>query len=132
MATRQLEHLNAGTAFGKWIREKLKDSSLGLTVLDLDSVLYAFYDYKAKVLFLVEEKAYGDTIHSGQGRTLPVINNALALGCKAMGITYRGLHVIRMERNRPDNSQWTKLDGRSICEADLINTLNGWTYETPY
>ena len=125
--TRALEHMNAGTPFGKWMRESLKDSKFGLNISDIDTTVYVMWDYVNKVLYLLEEKANGDTIHAGQGFLLGTLNSILAHGCKSMGITYNGIHVIRMEKYRPDESEWLTLDGMAITEQELVENLNALT-----
>lgn len=124
MSTRQLEHINAGTPTGTWIRKKLRDSSTGLVVLDIDSTLYMMYDYKAKHFLLLEEKAYGDTIHTAQGLTLPILNKALAIGLKAMCIDYWGLWILRMQGGMPSTSEWMTINGKPVTEVQLIKLLN--------
>lgn len=122
--TRQLEHINSGSPCSKWFREKLRDSNTGLDVIDIDTIIYMEYDYKNKYLMLVEEKARGDKLGKAQQLAFPVLNLALKLGCKAMGIKYLGFHTIRMDGTRPDNSKWIMYDGKSVTQQQLVDTLN--------
>ena len=116
--TRQLEYSCAGTDLGKWFRSSLKDSKDGLVILDADLILYFVYEYKIKALMLVEEKSRGYTIHTAQGMTLPIITKALSLGADGAGISFWGLHILRMENTTPDNSQWMTWDGiEKDCET---------------
>lgn len=125
--TRSLEHVNAGTPFGSWMRQNLKDSKLGLSISDIDTTVYVMWDYKNKVLYLLEEKAYGDTIHAGQSFLFGVLSPVLSHGCKAMGITFNGLHVLRMQNRSPDDSEWIQLDGCKVTATELANRLNALT-----
>lgn len=122
--TRKLEYSCAGTDLGKWFRVNLKDSKDGLVILDADIMLYFVYDYKKKILMLVEEKARGDKVHTAQGLTLPIINKCLRLGAKAAGIQYWGLHILSMQNTTPDNSEWLKWDGRKIDRETVRMYLN--------
>ena len=122
--TRELEFTNAGTPLGKWYREKLRDSNTGLVIIDIDIIVYLFYDYKKKTLSLVEEKARGDTLHTAQQKTLPELDMVLRAGCRERGIKYLGLHRVRFSGTRPDNSSWIELNGVKILENELIEKLN--------
>lgn len=122
--TRQLEHVSAGTPCGLWFRQRLKDSNDGLCIIDIDQIIYLIWDWQLNRLMLLEEKARADTIHSGQGRALGLLTKMLAHGAKPCNIDYWGLHVLRMENTRPDNSKWLTLDGNKIAEDRLIRVLN--------
>lgn len=122
--TRQLEYSCAGTELGKWFRSSLKDSKDGLVILDADIILYFVYDYKLKALMLVEEKAHGDIVHPAQGMTLPIIAKMLHFGSSSAGISFWGLHVLRMENTTPDNSQWMTWNGKKVDCATVKKYLN--------
>lgn len=125
--TRELEHVNAGTPFGAWMRRRLKDSKEGLSVSDIDTTVYAMWEYNDKVLYLLEEKAFGDTVHNGQSRLFGVLSSILSHGCKAMGVTWNGLHIVRMQNSGPENSEWLELDGRRVTQQELAEKLNALT-----
>ena len=122
--TRQLKLVNAGTSFGKWIREKLKDSKDGLNVINIDTMIYILSDYKKDRLMLIEEKANGDQLTYAQGQTFKLIDKALRIGCKEVGLDYRGIHLVSMNRDRPDTSNVLNFDAYPITEDDLIKKLN--------
>ena len=122
--TRQLEHVNAGTPFGKWFRANLRDSKTGLSIIDIDTIVYYFHEYKQKSIMLIEEKANGDVLHTSQRLSFPILSTIISIGCKAMGVRWLGFHTIRMDGTTPDNSQWTELDGRRITKEQLVKFLN--------
>lgn len=122
--TRQLKIANAGTAFGKWFRNTLRDSHTGLVIIDLDTVIYLFYDYQTGRLMIIEEKANGDELSYAQAQTFKMLDKALKIGCEAIGVDYRGIHVVKMDGSDPDKSRTIRFDGTVIDKDNLINTLN--------
>lgn len=122
--TRQFKLVNAGTAFGRWIKEKLKDSKDGLNVINIDTMIYVISDYKKDRLMLIEEKANGDQLTYAQSQTFKLIDRALRIGCKEVGLDYRGIHLVSMNRGRPDVSEVLNFDAYPITESDLIKRLN--------
>lgn len=124
--TRQLHSQNAGTATGKWFRAALRDSHTGLVVVDIDTILYVFHDFKLGRLMLVEEKAHSDTIHTGQGLLMGILSRVLAVGCQQVGLDWCGYHVLRMSGACPTDSERIQWDGRDIAICELIEVLNSF------
>lgn len=122
--TRQLEHANAGTPCGKWFRQKLRDSNTGLNIIDVDTVIYFFHDHKQEAIMLVEEKAFGDTMHVASSLSLPILSKLLMAGCKQHNIKWGGLHVLKMSGDRPDNSDKIMWDGQEVTLEQLEKSLN--------
>lgn len=122
--TREIEIVNAGTPFGRWMRQFLMDSHQGLSITDIDTIVYVLNEYKKNIIMLIEEKASGDTVHNGQGLTLGVLSTMLSVAARIIGIEFWGLHVLRMQNTTPENSQWIRWDGKQITAETLKKFLN--------
>lgn len=117
--------------FRRWMRTRLLDSKRGLSVTDLDAVLFHYLDGR---LCLVEAKSGLADVPFSQQDTLSVLDQLLRLGAgtgepvqTARGrrrVAYEGLHVVRVSGSCPDDSQVILLDGRPVSPEELIATLN--------
>lgn len=117
--------------FRRWMRTRLLDSKRGLSVTDLDAVLFHYLDGR---LCLVEAKSGLADVPFSQQDTLAVLDQLVRLGAAtgepvqtARGkrhVTYGGLRVIRFSGTCPDDSQVVLLDGRPVSPEELIQVLN--------
>lgn len=117
--------------FRRWIRTHLLDSRRGLSITDLDAVLF---NYLAGRLCLVEAKSGLAELPFSQQDTLSVLDELVRLGAAtgepvqtARGkrrVVYEGLHVVRFSGTCPDDSQVVLLDGRPVSPEELIAALN--------
>ena len=124
MPTRELVIKTSGSACGNWFRDNLKDSNNGLSIIDADTILYLFEEYNRHIVMLIEEKANGDIIRNGQGRTIAAVDKMLRCGAKESGIEYWGFKVLQMENTTPDNSKWIRFSGKIITKEQLKKYLN--------
>lgn len=117
--------------FRRWMRTRLLDSKRGLSVTDLDAVLFHYLDGR---LCLVEAKSGLADVPFSQQDTLSVLDQLLRLGAAtgepvqtARGkrrVVYEGLRVVRFSGTCPDDSQVVLLDGRPVSPEELIEVLN--------
>lgn len=117
--------------FRRWMRTRLLDSKRGLSVTDLDAVLFNYLNGR---LCLVECKSHMANVPFSQRDTLSILDQFLRLGAgtgvavsTARGkrrVTYEGLHMLRVSGSCPDNSQVVLLDGRPVSPEELIQVLN--------
>lgn len=108
-------------AFSGWMRRKLRDSKLGLSIHDLDGILD---DYERKLVMLIEAKSHWGKVSFSQRSTHALVDKALRLASQALGYQYWGYHVIRLSGNDPEDSEVITVDGRRVTAKQLIDFLN--------
>ena len=79
------------SALSPWFRKKMPDSKTGYWVHDID---WCIYNNKTKKLMLLEEKTYGAKVSWAQKETLKILNKALHMGLKELGVVYMGCNLI--------------------------------------
>lgn len=101
----------------------LPDSSSGFVVEDIDWVVrqYDPITNKEQSIMILEEKCNMSKVSHGQRKTLGVINKALAIGLKEMGIEFKGTHLVQWKTYSPYDGLY--FDNEEISEQDLINRL---------
>ena len=113
--------------FSRWLRANLRDSRDGLTITDLDWVLY---DYKRGLLMLVEVKTKGAPLRGAQERIYNLLDSALSIASPIIRVEnggklqYLGYHHLELSGTTPDNSIQTKWNGKLISKTMLMNLLN--------
>lgn len=130
--TRNLSVFGAGTEFGLWMRGNLRDSKKegnGLSITDLDFVVYVVDNYDTHSFMLIEEKTRGGKVNEGQRKTMLLLDRVCSFGAKKWGYDYLGCHCIVMSHTTPDNSTSITLDGKEVDRESLIRFLN--TSKTP-
>lgn len=118
----------------KYVREYGRPSKPGLivdglelgafTANDLDWVLY---DYRNRMLRLMEIKTRGAAFRFPQTQTWALLDNMLRVGAAHMtehglaAVNYGGLSVVRMQGTTPKNSAWIHW-----MDRDLNRSYSNW------
>lgn len=105
--------------FSNWIRKNLPQSNTGLTVNDLDFVIY---NYKTKKLMFIELKTFKAKVKYAQRCLFQILDKALRLNSKLIGIDYQGFHLITFEGN--DFNKDVYFDHFLITEKELVEKLS--------
>lgn len=100
-----------------WIRTALTDSKDGLTVHDVDFVLY---NYKTKKIMIIEEKTMSEGVTFSQKDVINIIHRALQKGL-GEEYTYLGYHLITFKGR--DFSDEVHFDHDLVEEEELIRRL---------
>lgn len=107
--------------FSGWIRTNLPDTQTGFGVTNID---WVFWNYKTRILLLVEEKTHGAHMRLFLSRLISeVLDPALKAFCPTVHIIYLGFHVVRFENELPsDGKIWW--DDEEITESVLTERLS--------
>jgi hypothetical protein len=119
MATRKELTNTRDLQFSGWIREKLPDSSTGMSASDLDFVLW---NWKKKTVMLLEIKTRNALPRKGQQMMWQRLNRWIQKGIDD-DWTYKGFHLIQFTNTNFDDGA-VKLDGKVVTEKQLIDFLS--------
>lgn len=119
--TRAEQTGNRDLAFSHWLRSNLRDSAAGLTITDIDFVLF---DYKRKRLMLLEVKTSRAEVPYAQQQIYQLLHRALLIAAPVMKLNYHGYHVLVMSNTAPDNSETIYVDGKRFSTMQLTRFLN--------
>ncbi len=98
--------------FSRWIRSELPDSQTGYLVTNLD---WIFYNYKSKIILMIEEKTHGAKVREWQSRLFnEIIAPALSDWCSKHNFIWLGFHSIVFENTNPK-------DGKIYWDDELIS-----------
>lgn len=117
--------------FSKWMREYGRPSKTGCTVGKIEiggfvptDVDWVLYDYKHRILRLLEVKTRGGYVRFAQQSALDELNGLCLMGAEARGVRYMGLSVLRLQNSTPTNSAWREWDGERITTEECWRRIN--------
>ena len=114
------EYLDARSLFvSDWMRANLPDSSKGLTITDLDFILY---NYKTNQLMLLEVKQCNGKPSWSQTEVFKILHKACGKGLPKDDYEYLGFHLLKSEEETFRGQIW--FDGQLITEDQLIKVLS--------
>lgn len=106
-------------AFNNWMREALPDSSTGLSVSDIDFVVF---NWKTKKVMLIEAKTKNSHPRYNQKVIFGNLNRWIMNGIDE-GWQYLGFHLVTFEKTSFADGK-CYLDGNEITENELIEFLS--------
>ena len=101
---------------------KLDHISLdGFVAFDLDFVLW---DYKRRVLQLLEVKTHKAGASGSQRETFKALDQTISAGAPLVDVTYLGLHYLRMDGTTPKDSTAIWWDDKPITKEECWRLIN--------
>ena len=104
------------TPFSDWLRtqDKIK-SNLGYSVTDID---YFWHDFNKGLFLFIEVKCHIGTLSWSQQKLYGLLHEALK---NTDG--FRGVHLVELEKERPDDGGSIYLNGKEITKDELLMFL---------
>jgi hypothetical protein len=119
MATRKELTNTRDLQFSGWIREKLPDSSTGMSATDLDFILF---NWTAKEMMMIEVKTRNAKPKKNQMEIFKLLSRWIQQGIDN-GWTYKGFHLVQFTNTNFDDGA-VKLNGKVVTEKQLIDFLS--------